>query len=108
VQGDKFRSTDTLEIQPVSGTAIHVDVHLEFYNGHECNHEGVATYRRAGLFAEQLRDDQGKLCVFEVVPTSDGVELADPTGICRMSDCGARGGYNGAAFSSKERVKSPQ
>ncbi len=107
VQGDQFRSTDTLEIQRISDTSIHVSVHLEFYNGHECNHQGVASYRRAGIFAEQLQNDQGKLCVFEVVPTSAGVQLQDPTGMCRMSDCGARGGYNGAAFLSKERVKVP-
>lgn len=105
VQGDTFQSTDILEIQPVSGTSIHVAVHLEFFNGHECNHQGVAGYRRSGIFAEQLRDGQGKLCVFEVVPTGTGVQLADPTGMCRMMDCGARGGYNGAAFSFDERVQ---
>ena len=105
VQGDKFQSTDTLEIKRVSDTSIHVAVHLEFYNGHECNHEGVASYRRAGVFAEQVKDNQGRLCVFEVVPTTTGVQLQDPTGMCKLSDCGMRGGYNGAAFSSKERAK---
>jgi hypothetical protein len=105
VQGEKFQSTDTLRIRPASDTSIHVDVHLEFFNGHECNHDGVASYRRAGLFAEQLTDSQGRLCVFEVVTTPTGVRLADPTGMCRMDDCGFRGGYNGAAFSSSEKVK---
>jgi hypothetical protein len=105
VYGNKFQSTDTLEIKRVSDTSIHVAVHLEFYNGHECNHEGVASYRRAGLFAEQVEGNQGSLCVFEVVPTIAGVQLQDPTGMCRLSDCGARGGYAGAAFSSEERVK---
>ncbi|MBV9180532.1 MAG: hypothetical protein JO356_04410 [Acidobacteria bacterium] len=107
VQGDKFKSTDTLRISLASATSIYVDVHLEFYNGHECNHNGVASYRRAGVFAEQLTDNQGKLCVFEVIPTPTGVGLADPTGICRKNDCGARGGYNGAAFSSSEKVNAP-
>jgi hypothetical protein len=53
VQGNHFKSTDTLEINRADDTSIRVDVHLEFYNGHECNHEGVASYRRAGFFAEQ-------------------------------------------------------
>jgi hypothetical protein len=105
VQGDKFQSIDTLEIERVSDTSIHVDVHLEFYNGHECNHEGLASYRRAGIFVDQERENQDKLCVFEVVPTATGVQLEDPTGMCKLTDCGMRGGYNGAAFAAKERVK---
>ncbi|MGO8817171.1 MAG: hypothetical protein ACLQVG_21215 [Terriglobia bacterium] len=105
VQGDKFQSTDTLRISPASATSIRVEVHLEFYNGHECNHDGVASYRRAGLFAEQVTDRQSKLCVFEIVPTPTAVRLADPTGMCRMNDCGARGGYNDVTFSSSEKVK---
>jgi hypothetical protein len=105
VQGETFQSTDTLRISPASATSIRVEVHLEFYNGHECNHDGIASYRRVGLFAEHIADSQGKLCVFEVVPTPTGVRLADPTGMCRMNDCGARGGYNDLTFSSNEKVK---
>jgi hypothetical protein len=105
VQGDKFQSTDTLRIRPASATSIRVEVHLEFYNGHECNHDGVAGYRRAGLFAEQLTDSRGRLCVFEIIPTATGVRLEDPTGMCRANDCGARGGYNHATFSSSDKVK---
>jgi len=105
VEGDKYRSTDTLAIKAVSDVAIQVDVHLEFFNGHECNHQGIASYRRAGFFVEQTNDDQGRLCAFEVIPTMNGVQLADPTGACRLTDCGARGGYNSAAFSSKDRAK---
>ena len=105
VQGDNFQSTNTLEIKRVSDSSIHFDVYLEFFNGHQCSREGVASYKRAGIFTELVQDGQGKLCVFEVVPTSTGVQLADPTGMCRLNDCGMRGGYRGAAFSSKERVK---
>jgi hypothetical protein len=105
VYGNKFQSTDTLEIKRVSDTSIHVAAHLEFFNGHECNHEGVASYRRAGVFAEQVEDNEGRVCVFEVVPTTTGVQLQDPTGMCKLSDCGVRGGYRGAAFSWEERVK---
>ncbi|WP_058187444.1 hypothetical protein [Terracidiphilus gabretensis] len=106
VSGDKYQSTDTLDIRRISDTSIHFDVHLEFYNGHECNREGTAIYRRAGLFAEQEKGDEGKLCVFEIIPSSKGVQLGDPTGACRLTDCGVRGGYNNAAFSMHEKVKS--
>jgi len=105
VQGDKIQSTNTLEIKRISNISIHVDVHLEFYNGHECSHEGVLSYRRAGFFAEHVQDNQDKVCVLEVLPTATGVEIEDPTGMCKLSDCGMRGGYNGATFSSQERVK---
>jgi hypothetical protein len=99
---------DGLEIERVSDISIHVVVALLFGNGHQCGHEGVASYRRAGLFAELVQDDQGELCVFEVVPTATGVRLEDPTGMCRLHDCGTRGGYGaawGTAFSSEDRVK---
>lgn len=105
VQGNKFETTDTLEITPVSDTAIHVRVHLFFFNGHECYHDGVASYREAGLFAEHVKGIDGKECVFEVLPTSTGIKLTDPTGMCRMNDCGARGGYGGREFSAGDRIK---
>lgn len=106
VDGEHFKSTDTLEIRRISDTVVHVKVYLEFFNGHECGHEGNATYRQAGIFTDLVQDDQGKLCAFEVVPTATGVQLEDPTGMCRMTDCGMRGGYNGAAFLFSERIKS--
>lgn len=110
VQGDTFKSTDTLEIRPASDDSIHFDVHLEFFNGHECNRTGVATYRANGSFAEQAQVEWAakgtdNLCVFEIIPGPTGVQLQDPTGMCRMQDCGMRGGYVGAKFLFSDRVK---
>ena len=79
LQGDNFLSTDTLRITRLPRNQLKYDVHLEFYNGHECN------------------------CVFELIPTAEGVKLSDPTGACREQDCGMRGGYNGAAFTSQQK-----
>ena len=105
VQGNDFLSTDTLEITELPNAAIHYSLELQFYNGHACSLEGTATYRRAGFFVDQRQTDQPKfpLCVFEILHGEDGVKFADPTGACRMMSCGARGGYNGAQFSFKDR-----
>jgi hypothetical protein len=108
VQGDKFTSTDTLTITKLSDTSVRYSLQLEFFNGHQCTRNGVASYRKAGFFVEQSKAElgnvAGQLCVFELIPANKGVELRDPTGICRTTDCGARGGYNGASFSLEERV----
>jgi inorganic pyrophosphatase len=108
VQGDHFQSTDTLNIQRESAGSIKVTVQLEFFNGRQCSHEGVAAYRKTGFFTEVVRRDfdekTGPPCVFEVLSTARGIELHDPAGMCKMQDCGARGGYNGAVFAYNERV----
>ena len=105
IQGDNFLSTDKMEIELLPDNSIHYDVYLEFYNGHECSIEGTARFRRAGFFVDQQKTGQPDfpLCVFEIRPTGDAVQLADPTGACKMTTCGMRGGYNGAHFSFKDR-----
>jgi len=117
VGGDHFQSTDTLTITKLSDSSLRYSLHLEFFNGHQCNREGVASYRKAGFFVDQtsLDPDQARamfpagstppqLCIFEIIPTNGGVEFHDPTGICKMTDCAMRGGYNHASFSFEERV----
>lgn len=112
VDGDKFFSTDELTIDVIPGSRIHYDLNLYFFNGHQCSLEGTASWRSRGFFVDQRKveradassdDPLQSLCVFEIRPTATGVEFADPTGICRQTSCGARGGYGGAKFSFKER-----
>ena len=105
VQGDNFLSADTLAIKMLPNQAIAYDVELEFYNGHECSLKGTATYRRAGFFVDQQKTGEpaSPLCVFEIRPQDDGVQLLDPTGACKRISCGERGGYNGAHFRFRDR-----
>ena len=115
--GDSFQSTNTLRITKLSDTSFRYSLHLEFFNSHQCSREGVASYRKAGFFVDQTSMDPdlakatfpassapAQLCVFELIPTSSGVEFRDPTGICKVTDCGMRGGYNHASFSFEERA----
>lgn len=109
VQGNHFSTTDTLKIWRASDDSIHYEVRLYFFNGHECSRSGVARYRSNGAFVEQTEvtwapGDGSKLCAFELIPTGDGVQLSDPTGMCKVESCGERGGYGGEAFKFSERV----
>jgi len=97
--------TDKLVIRRVSDTAIHVDVVLHFFMGGTCAHHGVATYRRGGSFVHQVKNEDGDLCIFEVIPTSKGITLGDSTRNCRADECCMRGGYDGAEFSWRDKVK---
>ena len=106
IDGDKFRSTDTLHIAKASDNSIRYSLNLNFYNGHECTRSGVASFKAGGMFVDQTADPaDGKACFFEIIPTARGVRLGDPTGVCRESDCGARGGYVAASFSFSQRVQ---
>ncbi len=105
VDGDNFTSTDMLTITPIGHALIDFKVHLEFYNGHECNLAGKANYSHAGSFVylQKSDDPQTPECVFEIVPEKNGVKLKDQTGGCKLMSCGERGGYGGAEFTFKER-----
>ncbi|WP_446742976.1 hypothetical protein [Silvibacterium acidisoli] len=106
VQGDAYRSTDTLNIARLSGDSISYSLELNFFNGHSCSRKGVATYRKGGFFVDKSKGVTAeKTCYFEVIPTENGVKLGDPTGACRETDCGARGGYTDAGFSFHEKVQ---
>jgi uncharacterized protein len=107
VEGDTYTSTDTLRITKNSDDSIRYALALSFYNGHECNRSGVAHYKAGGMFVDQTLDDTTeKACFFEIIPTAKGVQLGDPTGACRETDCGARGGYINESFSFNQRVNS--
>jgi hypothetical protein len=108
VQGDHYRSTDTLTLSPVGAASIHFDAHLNFYNGHECSLSGGALYRKNGSF---VYDDKptdttstDPVCHLGIKPTATGVTFEDYTGGCKMTSCGERGGWNGASFTFAERV----
>jgi hypothetical protein len=74
---------------------------MYFYNGHECSREGEATYTSRGVFLDH--DALGDKCYFEIIPTTTGIKLGDPTKECRESSCGNRGTYDHGFFSFKTR-----
>jgi hypothetical protein len=112
VQGDHFRSTDTLTISPVGRASIHFDAHLEFYNGHTCDLSGGALYRKDGSFVyddnSAKPDPTDPSCHLIITPTPTGITFQDPANGCKNISCGERGGWNGAAFTFAERVPAKQ
>jgi hypothetical protein len=108
VQGDHYRSTDTLTITPVGAASIHFDVALNFYNGHTCSLSGGALFRKDGTFV--FDDDPANAlppeptCRLAIIPAADGIGFKDLNGACREY-CGARGNWDGAGFTFAQRVQ---
>jgi hypothetical protein len=107
VQGDHYRSTDTLTITPVGPASIHFDIGLNFYNGHTCSLSGGALFRKDGTFV--FDDDPANAippepaCRLAIIPSSNGVSFKDLNGSCQ-DYCGARGSWDGASFTFAQRV----
>ena len=101
VQGDRYRSTDQLEIKSSANSQIYFKVHLDFFNGHQCSVEGTAAYKKNGAFVYRS-SDTGESCVLEIFAREKGVEFQDPVGGCKAY-CGARGSLSGANFPYSER-----
>ena len=108
VEGDHYRTTDTLTIRKVGAASIHFDAELNFYNGHTCSLAGGALYRADGSFvfddASANADAPGMpACRLAIVPTATGVTFKDLNGSCK-SYCGERGSWTGAEFRFADRV----
>jgi len=102
--GAIYSTTDTIDIEKASDRSIRYSLQMYFYNGHECSREGEATYTSRGVFLDQEQDDLGDKCYFEIIPTTTGIKLEDPTEKCRENSCGNRGTYDDAFFSFKTRI----
>jgi len=102
--GDKYLTTDAMEIEKASDRSVRYSLELYFYNGHECSREGEATYTSRGMFVDHEQSDSGGMCYFEIIPTTTGIKLGDPTEKCRENSCGNRGTYDRAYFSFKRRT----
>jgi hypothetical protein len=107
VSGETYISEDIFELVKVSKGAAYFRVHMEFFNGHECNLWGIAELTAAALVYHGPVDYDGKPCVFNITADGDGIVFDDVGGACRNLSCGARGGYgNGEHFSASFMHKS--
>jgi hypothetical protein len=104
IDGGKYDSEDILEIVKVSPTAAYVRTHLEFFNGHVCNIQGVADVEDGALvYRAREKNVQGNLCVLSVRLVRGRVTLEDQEGHCAIGTCGNRGMYNGTTFDLKRK-----
>jgi hypothetical protein len=100
VSGERFESTNSLDIFRIDDQSALVDIALEFYNGHECAFTGVFQVEGESLVYREpesaLPDDRGQ-CVLTIVRENGQMVLGDENGDCRDT-CGARGGYDDVAL----------
>jgi hypothetical protein len=98
VSGETYRSTETMDILRTGPAAAYVDVHLEFFNGHECNITGVADAKGPALVLKSGDDDISR-CTLTIQPGTGkdrgklvfGAEEES----CHYY-CGARGSLDGS------------
>jgi len=98
VTGERFRSTETMDILRTGPAAAYVDIHLEFFNGHECNISGVADAAGPALVLKAGDDDLSR-CTLTIRPGAGKdrgrLVFEAPEEGCRYY-CGARGSLDGS------------
>ena len=103
ISGDKYDSEDILEIVKVSPKTAYIRTHLEFFNGHVCNIQGVADVEDGALVYHGPDNIEGKPCQLSVRLVRGRVTLDDKEGHCAIGTCGNRGMYNGTTFDLKRK-----
>lgn len=104
VSGDNHLTTDELEIVARDRTHAVFDIHLNFFNGHECSLGGEATLEGPVLV---YRDPEPPLagepaCLLRIWREGARIRWSDGENSCK-SYCGARGSFmdGGMPWSSR-------
>ena len=107
VDGEGYTSIDEVLIVPIDARRALIDIHLFFYNGHQCNISGLATLEGAALVTrdtDMTGYGDGGPCVLRIQRAGDRIAW-DDQGTC-SGYCGARGTLRngGIAWSSRRPV----
>jgi hypothetical protein len=103
IDGDKYKSEDILEIVKLTPATAYVRTHLEYFNGHVCNIQGVASVEGDVLVYRGPDNVLGKKCVLSLKVVGKKLTFDDKDGACAIGTCGNRGMYSGAGFELKQR-----
>lgn len=94
VFGERYPSTDELEIAALDRTHALFNIHLRFGNGHECSLSGVATLERSALVYREvqppIRGDPA--CVLRLWRDGARLRWTDGANSC-SAYCGTRGSF---------------
>ena len=103
MSGETFTSENVLEIVKLAPDAAYVRARLNFYNGHLCAIYGVAHVEDRELVYRSPPETYAgaKQCVLHIAVRGNSLTLAD-AGTC-SANCGARGGFDNAAFPAVSR-----
>jgi hypothetical protein len=105
MNGQKYESENRLALLKLTATSAYFNTHLEWANGHTCDLSGVADLDPNGNLIFRQPSIEGRICVFSIKPTRDGLVLGDEGGACRLISCGARGRISGVEFKFQGRGK---
>jgi len=97
VEDGTYQAEDVIEIVPYDADHVYVNVHLEFYNGHQCGIAGMAKYE-AGEFVyrgHELEPEGFPQCVLRVGVDKDKLRLTDRDGEEGRRTCGGFCGVRG-------------
>jgi hypothetical protein len=105
--GERFPGTDTLDVLRYDDAHAYVAVHLDFFNGHSCDIEGMAAFAGGALTLEppELTPGEGR-CRVTITPDARAFTLAAPATAC-LNYCGARGRLDGAQLPRASRRPIP-
>lgn len=109
VGGDSFTSTDTVLIVPTDARHAVFDIHLNFFNGHECSVGGLATLEEGALVyrdPEMTGYGEGGTCTLRIRRAGNRLSW-DDQGSC-SGYCGARGSLRGGSIAWSSRRPIPR
>lgn len=110
VDGERYRTTDTLSIVAADRRHAYFDIELAFYNGHSCGLSGIATFEgRALVYREAVnRNEGGGTCELRIWRDRGRLRWTDgETSSCRAY-CGARGSFTGGSLAWSSRRPIPR
>jgi len=95
VSGRSFWSDDVFEIVPVDARHAYIRAEINFFNGHMCSLNGVATAEGKALVYRDPApaDAYTPQCVLTVRRDGQRLSFDDGDGGCKRY-CGARGGFH--------------
>jgi hypothetical protein len=89
-------------VAPLPTNGVRVEVSLVFLSGHFCVLREGGEWRKDRVVVTMFYQDHGeRKCELELYFTKKGVRLNDVEDKCRITTCGARGGYTGVQLPKK-------
>jgi len=95
---EPYQAEDVIEIVPYDADHVYVNVHLDFYNGHQCGIAGMAKYERGEFVyrGHELEPEGFPQCVLRVGVDNGKLRLTDRIGEEGVRTCGGYCGVRGS------------
>jgi hypothetical protein len=100
-----IKAESILEIVKETKTTAYIRTRLYFHNRHTCNLWGIAEVKGIELIyrSAELDGETDSPCILTLSFDDGQIVFNDTTGQCRISRCGARGGFTDTNFDLSRR-----